>query len=144
MMACKLLKRWWPGTELNRRRQPFQGCALPAELPGHPLLLTLTCKSERRCYGLTTYAIIAALPRLANEPLRSYPSPIAASRRTMSHERKAMGKIGLAGSPLHAFRVVGRNSVFPANSASVVWANMSGAVCINATGAGVMLYKLKC
>ncbi len=19
------LKRWWPGTELNRRRQPFQG-----------------------------------------------------------------------------------------------------------------------
>jgi hypothetical protein len=20
---------WWPGTELNRRRQPFQGCALP-------------------------------------------------------------------------------------------------------------------
>ncbi len=26
--ACKLLKMWWPGTELNRRRQPFQGCAL--------------------------------------------------------------------------------------------------------------------
>ncbi len=26
---------WWPGTELNRRRQPFQGCALPPELPGH-------------------------------------------------------------------------------------------------------------
>jgi hypothetical protein len=20
---------WWPGTESNRRRQPFQGCALP-------------------------------------------------------------------------------------------------------------------
>ena len=33
--ACKLLKMWWPGTESNRRRQPFQGCALPAELPGH-------------------------------------------------------------------------------------------------------------
>jgi hypothetical protein len=30
---CK--KTWWPGTELNRRRQPFQGCALPPELPGH-------------------------------------------------------------------------------------------------------------
>src|SRR5436305_11984988 len=29
------LKTWWPGTELNRRRQPFQGCALPPELPGH-------------------------------------------------------------------------------------------------------------
>src|SRR6201999_3419367 len=25
---------WWPGTESNRRRQPFQGCALPTELPG--------------------------------------------------------------------------------------------------------------
>jgi hypothetical protein len=35
---CKLLRMielgWWPGTESNRRRQPFQGCALPAELPG--------------------------------------------------------------------------------------------------------------
>ena len=30
----KCLKTWWPGTELNRRRQPFQGCALPPELPG--------------------------------------------------------------------------------------------------------------
>jgi hypothetical protein len=28
-------RMWWPGTELNRRRQPFQGCALPPELPGH-------------------------------------------------------------------------------------------------------------
>ena len=28
---------WWPGTELNRRRQPFQGCALPTELPGRSL-----------------------------------------------------------------------------------------------------------
>ena len=26
--VCKLLKTWWPGTDLNRRRQPFQGCAL--------------------------------------------------------------------------------------------------------------------
>ena len=34
-IAPNSLKRWWPGTELNRRRQPFQGCALPPELPGH-------------------------------------------------------------------------------------------------------------
>ena len=33
----KALREWWPGTELNRRRQPFQGCALPPELPGHSL-----------------------------------------------------------------------------------------------------------
>jgi DNA-binding transcriptional LysR family regulator len=32
--GCGYLKTWWPGTELNRRRQPFQGCALPTELPG--------------------------------------------------------------------------------------------------------------
>src|ERR1700677_1396433 len=32
--VCKSLKTWWPGTESNRRRQPFQGCALPTELPG--------------------------------------------------------------------------------------------------------------
>src|SRR5665213_4134411 len=28
------VEKWWPGTESNRRRQPFQGCALPTELPG--------------------------------------------------------------------------------------------------------------
>src|SRR5579872_5223475 len=32
-----LLKKWCRGTELNRRRQPFQGCALPPELPRHEL-----------------------------------------------------------------------------------------------------------
>jgi len=26
-MRAKSLKRWWPGTELNRRRQPFQSLA---------------------------------------------------------------------------------------------------------------------
>jgi hypothetical protein len=36
---------WWPGTELNRRRQPFQGCALPPELPGH--VLSLHCRQLR-------------------------------------------------------------------------------------------------
>ena len=32
MIICMLLKIWWPGTEFNRRRQPFQGCILPAHL----------------------------------------------------------------------------------------------------------------
>src|SRR5215213_7001100 len=27
-------QEWWPGTESNRRRRPFQGRALPTELPG--------------------------------------------------------------------------------------------------------------
>src|ERR1035438_4183585 len=31
--ARKLLKRWWPETGSNRRRQPFQGC-LPIALNG--------------------------------------------------------------------------------------------------------------
>ena len=34
LRPLKCFKMWWPGTELNRRRQPFQGCALPTELPG--------------------------------------------------------------------------------------------------------------
>ena len=42
MEAANRLKRWWPGTELNRRRQPFQGCALPPELPGHVLAHSLS------------------------------------------------------------------------------------------------------
>jgi hypothetical protein len=27
--AATVLKTWWPGTELNRRRQPFQGWLPP-------------------------------------------------------------------------------------------------------------------
>src|SRR5450755_2285827 len=26
--GCKCLKTWWPWTELNRLRQPFQGCLI--------------------------------------------------------------------------------------------------------------------
>src|ERR1700693_6142985 len=39
---------WWPGTELNRRRQPFQGCALPPELPGHFLSAQLCPQNDWR------------------------------------------------------------------------------------------------
>jgi hypothetical protein len=44
---ANLLKRWWPGTELNRRRQPFQGCALPPELPGHVRVHSSAARSLR-------------------------------------------------------------------------------------------------
>ena len=27
-ISPNFMKTWWPGTELNRRRQPFQGCIL--------------------------------------------------------------------------------------------------------------------
>jgi hypothetical protein len=42
---------WWPGTELNRRRQPFQGCALPPELPGH-----VDCRSTAARLRVMGYA----------------------------------------------------------------------------------------
>ena len=42
--------RWWPGTESNRRRQPFQGCALPAELPGRKIV-----NGARRKFKATKY-----------------------------------------------------------------------------------------
>jgi hypothetical protein len=25
LIRCNCFEMWWPGTELNRRRQPFQG-----------------------------------------------------------------------------------------------------------------------
>ena len=31
---AKRVNLWWPGTESNRRHKPFQGSALPTELPG--------------------------------------------------------------------------------------------------------------
>jgi integrase len=33
--ACNSAEEWCRGTELNCRHQPFQGCALPTELPRH-------------------------------------------------------------------------------------------------------------
>jgi hypothetical protein len=29
VLASHSFEMWWPGTELNRRRQPFQGWLLP-------------------------------------------------------------------------------------------------------------------
>src|SRR5665213_1792194 len=34
-VAAQCLILWWPERDLNPRRQPFQGCALPTELSGH-------------------------------------------------------------------------------------------------------------
>ena len=42
-------RKWWPGTESNRRRQPFQGCALPTELPGHSELIAHARASGGSC-----------------------------------------------------------------------------------------------
>ena len=53
--TCNSLILWWPGTESNRRRQPFQGCALPSELPGHSgyaQLLRAGPISGRNCRAL--------------------------------------------------------------------------------------------
>ena len=38
LKLCNVLNGMWcRGTELNCRHQPFQGCALPTELPRHDL-----------------------------------------------------------------------------------------------------------
>jgi hypothetical protein len=39
-MAGKLLKGWWPGTDLNRRRRPFQGRALPLSYLANTISVT--------------------------------------------------------------------------------------------------------
>src|SRR5258706_8767619 len=45
--SCKYLKTWWPGTDLNRRRQPFQGC-LPTMLSGSESAQALVIKAVIR------------------------------------------------------------------------------------------------
>src|ERR1700752_3378520 len=52
---------WWPGTELNRRRQPFQGCALPPELPGHALS---SGPKRRRAHARAEVALTRAVRTL--------------------------------------------------------------------------------
>jgi hypothetical protein len=54
----QVIENWWPGTELNRRRQPFQGCALPPELPGHVPRLQKTIRDN-----LDTAMTMAELPK---------------------------------------------------------------------------------
>jgi hypothetical protein len=63
-LLLSYFERWWPGTESNRRRQPFQGCALPAELPG------------RECFSLPNL-ITAAQSTTAGAPLAP---PLSAPR----------------------------------------------------------------
>jgi hypothetical protein len=55
---------WWPGRELNPRRQPFQGCALPPELPGHVRPAT-----SQVCRTVRFEQIVAGVP--ANHYLQS-------------------------------------------------------------------------
>src|SRR5262249_47989359 len=63
--CCILLIWWWPGTELNRRRQPFQGCALPTELPGRCSgdvgSILIIAAAVRPCYDSTAMPIPPAM-----------------------------------------------------------------------------------
>src|ERR1022692_2857161 len=72
--ACKSLILWWPGTELNRRRQPFQGCALPAELPGHDARV----RKETMLRQLNYNNAAAVAPNASSEQT----SPVAARAKT--------------------------------------------------------------
>src|ERR1022692_1470014 len=54
LIGRNCFEMWWPGTELNRRRQPFQGCALPPELPGHFLSAHLLNGQFGRALGAIT------------------------------------------------------------------------------------------
>ena len=56
---------------MNRRRQPFQGCALPPELPGHPGRISRKAKLVRRripCHAETAQA--PATPKTTSGPDR--------------------------------------------------------------------------
>jgi hypothetical protein len=66
---------WWPGRELNPRRQPFQGCALPPELPGHFLSTHLFAQRlprrfDRAAFARCACALTGAGCREAKQPMR--------------------------------------------------------------------------
>ena len=76
MEAANRLKIWWPGTELNRRRQPFQGCALPPELPGHAAIQSFTGARSASC--LKHAGTIAELPLWSVKRWKVWNAPIIA------------------------------------------------------------------
>jgi hypothetical protein len=107
LIRCNCFEMWWPGTELNRRRQPFQGCALPPELPGHfvdssgkQALAASGSRSAVGCAGASagadhqnalrawrTTPIIATGWKSLNAEPRNQPSIVAANegRRRAAH-----------------------------------------------------------
>jgi hypothetical protein len=72
-------RKWWPGTELNRRHKDFQSSALPTELPGHSLH-SATCY----CEPPDTRILVPAAPSALN--IRGSPAAKLASTET----RRAM------------------------------------------------------
>src|SRR5450432_1543188 len=65
LIEAKCFGMWWPGRELNPRRQPFQGCALPPELPGHVSTTRLFagregCSLHAGCVGITRTKLLDA------------------------------------------------------------------------------------
>ena len=65
LIGRNCFEMWWPGTELNRRRQPFQGCALPPELPGHLLVRTSPSEYAQSAKRLAAEAVPLLLTVLA-------------------------------------------------------------------------------
>jgi hypothetical protein len=53
-VSKRLIDIWCRGTELNCRHQPFQGCALPTELPRHAGRLPLLPSSSHEIKEATT------------------------------------------------------------------------------------------
>ena len=81
---------WWPGTELNRRRQPFQGCALPTELPGlEPQSEFFDCNTGRQS---STYFSVLAIAALSRNP---------SALRRHAHSRMRPITISPADKPIH-------------------------------------------
>ena len=85
LKTANLFRMWWPGTELNRRRQPFQGCALPPELPGHART-RYCCQHFAVAEGTLRLGGNAGNRRQANTG-RSETAPIIAIGRESLNER---------------------------------------------------------
>ncbi len=59
--SAKRILKWWPGTELNRRRQPFQRCS-------HPKAICGFCKALRENFCLFFPFILEPSKLVSNLP----------------------------------------------------------------------------
>ena len=71
---------WWSGTELNRRRLPFQGSALPAELPDQNFLRRFHVPAFVRLNNLFSNFGGRGENRTLASPVRTVCAPVITTR----------------------------------------------------------------
>jgi hypothetical protein len=66
LIRCNCFEMWWPGRELNPRRQPFQGCALRGKIGGSIHAASELLPQESN--NFPRFAAVVAIPRRQSVP----------------------------------------------------------------------------